>query len=66
MKITTESIKVLLEDLPKLAIVRKDGMTSILLSGEQLANYDDYTVKGYTIGGKHGIEFIPKEGYGQR
>lgn len=57
---TTESIKISLEELPKLSIVRKDGMTTIRLSGEQLAVYDDFTVKGYTEDENHGIEFIPK------
>ena len=63
IEFTAESVKVLLEDFPKLALVRKAGNTTIVLNGEQLATYDDYTVKGYTIGGrhgKHGVEFIPK------
>lgn len=58
---TTESVRILLKDFPKLSIIRKDGIFTLCIRGEAVAVYEDYTVKGYSAEGDHGVEFIPKQ-----
>lgn len=57
---TTKSVSILLKDFPKLAIIRKEGLTTFQVKGEPVAEFDDYEAVGYKENGLYGVEIIEK------
>ena len=55
-----KSCHILLKDFPKLAIIRKEGMTAFQVNGEPVAEFEDYEAKGYKENGEYGVEFKEK------